>query len=673
MNNLDLTPLYRYLSEHLENDSHNGFICPRCESGSGKHGTGLSLYEDGGHVRARCFKCDFSGDLIDWIEQIEGVSSVQAFERAREYDNTISQKDFSRPVAGGNSNKTHEKKNLSLSLVNELEAAQKGLEAFINSQPNKLYRGIGFDTFKRFSCGYKSDWTNESGYRSARFLIPNDSGGYLARATSSQDHVQKMKAGASGLFNSHVLEDSETVFIVEGEFDALSILDAGYMALGLGGTGNYRKLIKQLEKHSYKAGLVLVLALDNDDAGETTQKTLSEQLLKFQDIHVFSSWVWKNNNVKDANELIQYDRNAFKRALEVEYQLVHIMSKTEDIKPVEEQRSMSQAFNAVDYLDEFITAYENDQLQKPLSTGFNDLDNLLTGGFMPELYVIAGAPNTGKTALAIQLMLSLLQAGHSVSYYLLEMQPRDLIARVISNQAGEKLFEYPDDKNTITAAGLLAGIKPAETDQPTQKALLAAMSSSRDLLKNCSIHANTLDSDITLEQIQQEVQAVNTADTVVFIDYLQLLQSERKFTTDKERLDYLPKQLQRLAEKNKIPIIALSSVNRSSYSSTPAPLSISSLKESGGIEYSAGCVMGLEYAAIEEQDFNINLERRKSAHNMRISVLKNRSGACGIVPLTFYARHDLFKAGTDPRIPRMTETFTTYPSKRNAYKGTRTR
>lgn len=79
------------------------------------------------------------------------------------------------------------------------------------------------------------------------------------------------------LFNAEgAIQSSNPIFIVEGEIDALSILDVGAQAIALGSVSNYKKLIHFLISNNITNKIIL--ALDNDTAGQETSAKIMEAL-----------------------------------------------------------------------------------------------------------------------------------------------------------------------------------------------------------------------------------------------------------------------------------------------------------------------------------------------------------------------------------------------------------
>ena len=139
---------------------------------------------------------------------------------------------------------------------------------------------------------------------------------------------------------------------------------------------------------------------------------------------------------------------------------------------------------------------------------------------------------------------------------------------------------------------------------------------------------------------------------VVIIDYLQILQPEAdKRQTTKEAIDSSVIQLRRISREEEITIIAISSVNRAGYLT---PIDFESLKESGGIEFSADVVWGLQLQCLSEPLFDekeklkqkrdrVNEAKREIPRKIHLSCLKNRYGKASYsCAFDYYPQRDLF-------------------------------
>jgi replicative DNA helicase len=75
-----------------------------------------------------------------------------------------------------------------------------------------------------------------------------------------------------------------------------------------------------------------------------------------------------------------------------------------------------------------------------------------------------------------------------------------------------------------------------------------------------------------------------------------------------------------------------------------------SFKESGGIEYSADVLLGLQLKAVENKDdgktnsnFNVEIEKKKEPREVELKVLKNRRGQTGEkIDFYYYPKYNYF-------------------------------
>ena len=123
--------------------------------------------------------------------------------------------------------------------------------------------------------------------------------------SNRQIHTLSSTLGQS---KAQALNQAERIFIVEGEFDALSLETLGYRAISLGGASNVGKLIAYLKEHPLE-GRSFCLLPDNDEAGQGARATLEMELdlLEIPHVTVNISAPYKDVNealCKDSSSLI---------------------------------------------------------------------------------------------------------------------------------------------------------------------------------------------------------------------------------------------------------------------------------------------------------------------------------------------------------------------------------
>ncbi|MDE6425455.1 MAG: toprim domain-containing protein [Ruminococcus sp.] len=121
-----------------------------------------------------------------------------------------------------------------------------------------------------------------------------------------------MNEGKAHIFNLNSIYDNskEAVFVTDGYFDTLSIIEDRANALALNSTSNADKLIEQLQKQRTQA--TLILCLDNDDAGRKAKETLTDGLKRLNISYVTADIC---NDCKKPNEALQTNRETFSEAI----------------------------------------------------------------------------------------------------------------------------------------------------------------------------------------------------------------------------------------------------------------------------------------------------------------------------------------------------------------------
>ena len=203
-------------------DKHNGVVCPICGNGSRENGTGISEWKEAKQrYYLKCFRCDFSGDVIELIQQEKHYSFVEAVEYAierlnidkRRIDkgrrNPKQQSLFSSPastlspavelgvVVGGNT-RIENNYQLGYDTVNMFLKINWALQNNLNETNYHLERGISFEICKRFGIFFVKEWRHPKTHNapfSPRLIIPNSESSYLARDVRNyDDHTSSKKS-----------------------------------------------------------------------------------------------------------------------------------------------------------------------------------------------------------------------------------------------------------------------------------------------------------------------------------------------------------------------------------------------------------------------------------------------------------------------------------------------
>lgn len=624
-----------YVEKITERDTKAGsnmYKCPLCDSGKhgGRNSNGaFSITKDG--QSWKCFSCGRGGDIFDLIAEYEGITEQGAvFNRAYEMygikidDNT----DSNIHINTYTNIKKKEKPAEDLTDYYRAAAARRNQTEYIQQ------RGISEETAAKYWLGYEPHFTQGTGGKEWQALIiPTGKGSYTARNTDKnaekKDRVRKH--GASLLFNSRAFTTAQKpIIIVEGEIDALSIIEVGGEAVGLGSTSNYRQLITLLEKQ--KPQQPLILALDADEEGQKAEEGIAKELERLQ-IPFYRQQLY--NGHKDANEALLADRQAFTAAIDA-------AERIEDAAKEAEKEAYLQN-NAAGHLQEFINGIAASVNTPAISTGFTQLDKVLDGGLYEGLYICGAISSLGKTTLITQIADQIAAGGHDVLIFSLEMARAELMAKSISRLTLLNTMQNGGSiQDAKTARGITTGARYQNYSQKEKDLIQRAIRAYGEYAEHIYISEGI--GDIGAEQVRETVkQHISfTGNTpIVIIDYVQILAPYEIRATDKQNTDKAVLELKRISRDYKTPVIGISSFNRDNYS---AKLNMAAFKESGAIEYGADCLIGLQLKGAGGKDFEVDEAKRKIPREIELVILKNRNGATGdIVQYEYYPLFNYFK------------------------------
>ena len=585
-----------------------------------------SMSYDSQRQRCKCFSCGASYDIFDLIRMdYKLTEDAEVFNKAYElYGLVIDGRKAEQKPAPKEEPKAEDYTNYYKKTQGNRSApaAQEYLRSRGISETVAAKYWLGYDeafnTFDEHEDGkrYSSVWR--------ALIIPTGNGSYIARNIDTPKEPAKKnryrKKGASLLFNSKALYSADKpVFIVEGELDALSIIEAGGQAVGLGSTSNTGKLINLLKNQ--KAAQPLILALDKDPEGRKAEAELEEELI------TIGAAYYKYDlygTAKDANEALLTDRNGFiaevreaERQQEIEREAAAEAAKEEYLRK-------SAAAHIQEFLDG-ITASAN---TPAISTGFWNLDSILDGGFYEGLYILGAISSLGKTTLALQIADNMAELDQDVLIFSLEMARNELIAKSISRFTYQLAEQKSDAK---TNRGITDGARYKNYSEGEKNLIKKATEYYKDFARRIYIHEGM--GDIGVKRIREEVQnhiTITGNKPVVIIDYLQILAPYDVRYTDKQNTDKAVLELKRISRDFKIPVIGISSFNRDSYKAgggvNQGKVSMTDYKESGAVEYSADVLIGLEFAGAGSKEYDERAEKKKDPRQIRLVILKNRNG-----------------------------------------------
>ena len=257
-------------------------------------------------------------------------------------------------------------------------------------------------------------------------------------------------------------------------------------------------------------------------------------------------------------------------------------------------------------------------------TGFADLDERTSGLQPGDLIIIAGRPSMGKTALALNITEHVaLNAKMPVAVFSMEMGASQLALRMIGSVG--RLDQHK----------LRTGRLAAE-DWEKLSAALGRLSEAPILI----------DETPALNAIEVRSRARRLAKTygklgLVVVDYLQLMQASTQGENRATEISEISRAMKSLAKELKVPVVALSQLNRSLEQRPNKRPVMSDLRESGAIEQDADVILFI----YRDEVYNPDSQDKGVAE---IIIGKQRNGPIGTVRLTFLGEHTRFENSAGP-------------------------
>lgn len=264
---------------------------------------------------------------------------------------------------------------------------------------------------------------------------------------------------------------------------------------------------------------------------------------------------------------------------------------------------------------------ENRDEHRGVPTGFQSLDNLLSGLQKSDLIILAARPSMGKTTFALDLARNAaLQANVSVGIFSLEMSDQQLVDRMLAAEAGVDSWKL--------RTGRLSNDQEYES-------LQSAMTKLHDAPIHIIDEAGM--NIVKMRSAARRLKNEHGLDLLI-VDYLQLMSPTLTRGSDSmvQQVTEISRSLKILAREMQVPVLALSQLSRAVEQRGGKPR-LSDLRDSGSIEQDADVVM-----FIHRED-KMNKDKEAERPNIaEILVEKHRNGPVGMTELYFDDKHVRF-------------------------------
>ena len=258
-----------------------------------------------------------------------------------------------------------------------------------------------------------------------------------------------------------------------------------------------------------------------------------------------------------------------------------------------------------------------------LATGFTEFDKLTAGLHPGQLIIIAGRPAMGKSSLVLSAAQNAAVGTNKgvVALFSLEMSKEELGFRFLSGLA------------RIDAKRLKTG-RLGDKDWPR-------LAQAADQLAKAKVFIDD-SGDLTVMDMRSRCRrllAMEKKLDLIIVDYLQLMKGSSKSQKgdgSREReISEISRNLKGLAKELRVPIIALSQLNRGVESRQDKRPMLSDLRESGAIEQDADLVAFV----YRDEVYNKESEDKGIAEFI---IAKHRAGETGTVRLAWIPEYTLF-------------------------------
>jgi replicative DNA helicase len=249
------------------------------------------------------------------------------------------------------------------------------------------------------------------------------------------------------------------------------------------------------------------------------------------------------------------------------------------------------------------------------------------------MVVIAARPSVGKTSFATSIAVAAAKDGRKVLFFSLEVTRERLVLNMLCMEG------------RVDSGLLLPG-------QVIPNSAFEGLSRGIDVLSPLPLLIDDSSADPATLRAKCLRQKSRDGLDLVVVDYLGLVDTSAVRTRSSNReneVAWLSQRLKELAKELKVPLIALSQLNRLSMTRTDHRPLLSDLRDSGCIEQDADVVLLLHR---EERCVTDPRKRQEVAGQAELIVAKNRNGPIGTLPLAFDGRYFMFSEISSGRSAR---------------------
>ena len=262
---------------------------------------------------------------------------------------------------------------------------------------------------------------------------------------------------------------------------------------------------------------------------------------------------------------------------------------------------------------------ESPDMVTGIPTGFSDVDSQTSGLQQGDLIIIAGRPSMGKTSFAMNIAEYVAVDKHlPVAIFSMEMPGEQLAMRMLSSLGRI-------NSNKVRTGRL------TDEDWPRLYSALGLLDKAPIFIDD-SAGLNTLDLQSRARRLMRENQKLG----LIIIDYLQLMNAPDSNENRATEISGITRALKILAKELRVPVVALSQLNRSLEQRPNKRPVMSDLRESGAIEQDADVI----FFIYRDEVYNEDTSQKGVAE---LIIGKQRNGPIGTTRLTFRGEFTRFE------------------------------
>lgn len=262
---------------------------------------------------------------------------------------------------------------------------------------------------------------------------------------------------------------------------------------------------------------------------------------------------------------------------------------------------------------------ENQSNVTGVPTGYHDLDDRTSGFQEGDLIIVAGRPSMGKTAFALNIAEHVAVENRlPVAVFSMEMAGTQLAMRLLGSVGRLDQHKLRTGRLSDEDWNRLANAVGKLNDTPIHIDETPAL--------------NSLELRARSRRLHRQYGKLG----LIVVDYLQLMQSSSQGENRATEISEISRSLKALAKELKVPVIALSQLNRGLEQRPNKRPIMSDLRESGAIEQDADLILFI----YRDEVYNEGTADKGIAE---IIIGKQRNGPIGTVRLTFLGEYTRFE------------------------------